>query len=57
MTCELQLNMLNYHEGSAQATSKIFGILVTLILRHVHVSNAVVDSLNHFTNVQIIYHV
>ena len=42
MTCELQLNMLNYHEGSAQATSKIFGILVTLILRHVHVSNALV---------------
>ena len=31
MTCELQLNMLNYHEGSAQATSKIFGIPVTLL--------------------------
>ena len=31
MTCELQLNMLNYHEGSAQVTSKIFGIPVTFI--------------------------
>ena len=41
MTCELQLNMLNYHEGSAQTTSKIFGIPMTLILRHVHVSNVV----------------
>ena len=30
MICELQLNMLNYHEGSTQATSKIFGIPVTL---------------------------